>query len=75
MIKKLLRKTTGFSIIATIIVAAIFIGSLGLSWIGTCGIVKLITLCFGWEFSWAWATGIWLALCLLSTTIGGSGKK
>lgn len=37
----------------------------GLSWILTCGIIKLITLCFGLTFSWAIATGIWLVLCLI----------
>lgn len=35
------------------------------SWIATCGIIKLITLLFGWEFSWAVATGIWIILCIL----------
>ena len=44
----------------------------GISWIVTCGIVKLITLCFGLTFSWPWATGIWLVLCLLSSALGGS---
>ena len=33
-----------------------------LSWIATCGLIKLITLCFGWAFSWAIATGIWLVI-------------
>lgn len=49
------------AVIAYLIVAAI-------SWIATCGIIKLITLCFGWTFSWAWATGIWLVLYLLKST-------
>ena len=39
--------------------------ALALSWIVTCGIIKLITLCFGVAFSWLIATGIWLALLLL----------
>ena len=30
----------------------------GISYIVTCGIIKLITMCFGLEFSWAIATGI-----------------
>jgi hypothetical protein len=38
----------------------------GISWIVTCGIVKLITLCFELTFSWLWATGIWFILMLLS---------
>ena len=39
----------------------------GLSWIVTCGVIKLITLCFGWTFKWSIATGIWLIMCLLQT--------
>lgn len=37
----------------------------GVSWIVTCGVVKLITICFGWTFKWSIATGIWLLLWLL----------
>lgn len=44
----------------------IFAFVMGLSWIITCGLIKLITLCFGWAFSWAIATGIWLVMCLLN---------
>lgn len=36
-----------------------------LSWIFTCGIIKLITLCFGLVFKWPIATGIWLIIYLL----------
>lgn len=35
-----------------------------LGWIITCGVIKLITMCFGWTFSWAIATGIYLIMCL-----------
>lgn len=47
------------------------------SWIVTCGIVKLITLCFGWYFSWPIATGIWLIIILISSvfTQSSSSKK
>ena len=31
----------------------------------TAGLIKLITLCFGWEFSWLVATGIWLIMWLV----------
>lgn len=31
-----------------------------ISWIGTCGLFKLVTLCFGWNYSWGIATGIWI---------------
>ena len=52
-------------------VALVVIGILafayGLSWIVTCGIIKLITMCFGWTFKWSIATGIWLVMCLLQS--------
>lgn len=35
------------------------------SWAITCGIVKLICLCFGITFTWLIATGIWLLLIVL----------
>ena len=33
-----------------------------LSWFMTCGVFKLITLCFDWTFSWNVATGIWIII-------------
>lgn len=36
------------------------------SWLITCGLVKLVTLCFGWVFSWPIATGIWLILVVIN---------
>lgn len=40
---------------------------LGISWILTCGLVYLITLCFGWTFTWPIATGIWLVWLILKS--------
>lgn len=37
----------------------------GLSWILTCGVIKLITICFHLSFHWSIATGIWVILCFL----------
>lgn len=42
----------------------IYILACALSWIITCGVFKLITMCFGWEFTWGIATGIWLIMFL-----------
>lgn len=53
-----------------LIILLVFMVLLGASWILTCGVIKLITICFGLTFSWAVATGIWLILCL----IGGGIK-
>ena len=52
-----------------LILAALIIAS----WLLTCGIIFLICLCFGWTFSFAIATGIWLILCLLSSIFGRKG--
>lgn len=43
-----------------LIIAALY----AISWIATCGIIYLITLCFDWTFSWAIATGVWLIICI-----------
>lgn len=51
------------AVVVVLIVAACY----GISWIVTCGIIKLITMCFGLEFSWAVATGIWLIICILKS--------
>lgn len=40
-----------------------------ISWLITVGLVKLVTLCFGWAFSWLIATGIWLLFILIRTCI------
>lgn len=55
-----IRKTT----YPILIIAVVFL-LYGLSWIMTCGIIKLITMCFGWTFRWSVATGIWLIIYLL----------
>ena len=61
------------------IIAVVVIGLLvvlyGISWIVTCGIIKLITMCFGWKFSRAIATGIWLIICILKSIFSVTVKK
>ena len=60
-------------------VALVVIGILalayGLSWIVTCGIIKLITMCFGWTFKWSIATGIWLIICILRSIFNVTVKN
>lgn len=65
VIKTVLGSSVGTGILAGILVAVILILCYGLSWLVTCGIIKLITLCFGWTFKWGVATGIWLLICLI----------
>lgn len=55
------------------IIIGVFI-VLALSWIVTCGFIKLITICFGWTFKWSIATGIWLILLLLEATLKPESK-
>lgn len=43
-----------------------------ISWIITCGIIKAISLCFGFDFTWKLATGIWLLLGLISGVLTGN---
>jgi hypothetical protein len=50
---------------ALLIILLLLILGYGLSWAVVVGIIKLITICFGWSFSLAHATGIWLVLMLL----------
>ena len=63
MFTKLIAKF-GFAFGCLLAIVA-FAAVASLSWIITCGIVYLITLCFSLEFSWLVATGIWLLMILL----------
>lgn len=49
-----------------VVTLAIIIAAIGFSWGVTCGLIKLITLCFGWEFSWGVSTGVWLLFLLFN---------
>ena len=51
--------------IVALISIALLIGFGAISWLITCGIFYLITLCFSLEFSWLTATGVWLVMVLL----------
>lgn len=51
--------------IIVLISIAVLIGFGAISWLITCGIFYLITLCFSLEFSWLTATGVWLVMVLL----------
>lgn len=51
------------------VVAIILLGAIvalyGISWITMCGVIKLITMCFGWTFRWSIATGVWMIICIM----------
>lgn len=61
-----------FVVVVAVLILAI---SYGISWIVTCGVIKLITMCFGWEFSWAVATGIWLIICIFKSIFNVTVKN
>lgn len=64
--------TGGSALLLTIIFLVV---AFGFSWIVTCGIIKLITMCFGWQFKWSIATGIWLVMCLARTVFKNNSNK
>ena len=69
MVNKLKKWASGFSdgFIAILIIILLVVLVYGISWIFTCGLIKVITLCFGWKFSWGIATGIWFIILLLKS--------
>lgn len=56
-------------IVGCLFAVVIFMFACAVSWIITCGVIKLITMCFGWEFSWGIATGVWLLMYLARTVL------
>ena len=71
---KLKEKVTEGGIIALIAIV-IFLVLGAISWLITCGIFYLITLCFSLEFSWLTATGVWLVLILLKSIVNTTNKN
>lgn len=57
-----------------VIAILIFAAGVAISWASTVGIIKLITVCFGWEFPLLWATGAWLLLWLLNGFLSRRGE-
>ena len=61
--------------IVALISIALLIGFGAISWLITCGIFYLITLCFSLEFSWLTATGVWLVMMLLKSIFNTTNKN
>ena len=61
-----------YKIVGTIL--GIIIGY-AISWILTCGIIKVVTICFGLNFSLDIATGIWLIILVLKNIFRVTVKK
>ena len=66
MSKNLKNKIAEGGTVALLVIVIVAV-CYGFSWIVTCGIIKLITMCFGLTFKWSIATGIWLIICLLQS--------
>ena len=64
--------TGGSALLLTIIFLVV---AFGFSWIVTCGVIKLITMCFGWQFKWSIATGIWLVMWLARTVFKNNSSS
>ena len=71
---KLKEKVTEGGIVALVAIV-IFLVLGAISWIITCGVFYLITLCFSLEFSWLTATGVWLVLILLKSIFNTANKN
>lgn len=69
---KKIKKKLAAGGIAIALFLAIIIACFTGSWLIVCGIIKLITMCFGLTFKWSVATGIWLILLLLKLVFGKS---
>lgn len=67
-------KNKSINTLGLLAVILIILVVLAVSYFVTVGTVWLIALCFNLKFSWIVATGIWLALSLLSLFFGGSNK-
>ena len=70
-VKNVKKAGFGLGALAVILILALLYA---ISWIFTCGVIYLITLCFGWDFSWGMATGIWLAAFLIKVLFFRSKK-
>lgn len=62
-------------------VSVTLIAIYGVNWLVTCGLIKLITMCFDLTFSWGISTGIWLITIILksifksNTTVNTKNKR
>lgn len=61
--------------ITAIVVVGLMIVIYGVSWIVTCGLIKLVCMCFGLTFTWKIATGIWIVLAILQSVFKTTVNK
>ena len=76
--KNILNKNVKRGIVATLIGILVIALVFGLDYCLTVGIIYLICKCFGWKFTFAIATGVWLIINLAVIIFkrgGGNGNK
>ena len=49
--------------------------AIGISFLITAGLIKVVTLCFGWEFKWTYVLGVWVIEIMLKSIFGSKNKK
>ena len=62
-------------VIDLIRILLLIVADIAISWLGCMGIIKLITMCFGWEFRFATATGVWLVWIIVAYAFGNKGSR
>ena len=62
-------------IIGGLAVVLLYLILCAISWGVTCGVIKLVTWCFGWAFTWKMATGIWLIMYLVRSVFNRASGK
>ena len=73
--KNKILKTLGTGALGILIVAVFIIAMYAISWIATCGLIYLVTLCFGWKFNWLIATGVWLVMILAKAVFNNDSNN
>jgi hypothetical protein len=58
-----------------IAVIIIVIGIIGISFLVNCILVKILSMCFGFTFTWKLATGIWIIILILKNIFNVTVKK
>lgn len=70
-----LKNNKTYSCLYAIVYLLIVVLYAGICWGITCGVIKLICMCFGLKFKWLVATGIWLIIVLLRFWFKSDNKK
>lgn len=68
-------KNVVVNILAFVIAIVALISPLALSWLVTCGLVKVVTMCFDYQFTWGLGTGIWVILFIIQSIFTSVNKK